>query len=579
MIGPYRMTLVNLILSTLVGICIYIFKRRFPKKRINLFFLLIIISLLPLISIFRNGTYESGDLSINAIKTMAMYKSFTQGIFLPQWAGDLNATYGYPLFIFTYPLPYCISSFFHFLGLSFINSVKALLAFSFIFSGITMFYWLKKKLGEWPAFVASILYLFTPYHLLDMHFRVDIGETLAFVFIPLTFWGLDKIFDNYNFKWVLLEALSLCCLVLSHQAVSLFTFFFLCFYILFRFAKEKNFKKTLAALSALALGMLLSLFYWLPVIYLSNYTHTSANPVIYLPKLWEFFISPWRYGLLFQGPLGQLSPVIGFSQWIVVVVSIAYLLRKSHLNKEFKLDLKFYLFCFLIAFLIMTSYSNFFWQVLPFLKKIEFSTRLLSLTAFFAAVVSGFLAKIVNKKYILILFCIFTILLTVLNWGNRRVIPEITDEVLRSGLSLSTAAGEGLGPAAPKWTKGAWINKLPKSHMEILSGSGKIIPVLRTDVKHTYLVYAERNMLVKENTVFFPGWKVKINNKDTAVNYKTKDFSGILTFSVSQGKNIVVVYYEDTNIVKYSRTISFATFIFLLSYYVLKLMSAPKLKV
>ena len=58
---------------------------------------------------------------------------------MPSWAGNLNATYGYPLFIFNYTLPYYFISLFHFLGLSFINSLKVFLFSNMILSGIFMY--------------------------------------------------------------------------------------------------------------------------------------------------------------------------------------------------------------------------------------------------------------------------------------------------------------------------------------------------------------------------------------------------------------------------------------------------------
>ena len=182
-----HMAIYNLIFSLVLFAGILIYRYIYPKKKINLIVLLILISILPLLSILRPGSYESGDMSINAIKTMSFYSSLREGHFIPHWAGNLNALYGYPLFVFTYPLPYYLAAFFHVFGFSFIDSIKCLLITAFIASGLTMYLFLKNEFGEKAAFVGSICYLFSPYHLMDMQFRVDIGETLAFVFLPSFF--------------------------------------------------------------------------------------------------------------------------------------------------------------------------------------------------------------------------------------------------------------------------------------------------------------------------------------------------------------------------------------------------------
>ena len=171
MIDPYRMVFVNVVASLAVSIIVYLYFKIIPKGKINYILLLFLISLLPLISIGRKGGYESGDLSIHSIFAISFYNSLRDGNFIPRWAGEMYFGYGYPLFIFIYPLPYYIVSLFHLLGFDFTSSVKLLLVFSYLVSGLFMYLWIKIILGKIPAFTASVFYLFAPYHLVDMHLR------------------------------------------------------------------------------------------------------------------------------------------------------------------------------------------------------------------------------------------------------------------------------------------------------------------------------------------------------------------------------------------------------------------------
>src|SRR5579859_1781808 len=114
--ATYWMVAVNVIASSLILVGLIIYRFLYPKKPINLFVLLILISLLPVISIFRPGVYESGDLSYHITEEMVFYKSLSEGNIVPVWGGDMNATYGLPLFMFLYPLPYYFMSFFHVIG-------------------------------------------------------------------------------------------------------------------------------------------------------------------------------------------------------------------------------------------------------------------------------------------------------------------------------------------------------------------------------------------------------------------------------------------------------------------------------
>ena len=268
MIGPYQMVFINLIGSLLVlggAIC---YRFIFPKKRINLLILLVVISILPIISVFRPGVYESGDFNLHIYRAMTFYQNLTEGNLIPSWAGELNGTYGYPLFIFIYPLPYYISSLFHLLNFSFVDSLKLFLCFSYIFSGLAMYFWIKDLFGKISGFAAAIFYLFVPYHLIDIHFRVDIGETLSFVFLPLTLLFARKIIRAGNFKWLFSESLAIAGLILSHQAVSISFIPFIVAYALFEyFSEQKNtIRKIINFFTAFALGLLLSAFYWIPAL-------------------------------------------------------------------------------------------------------------------------------------------------------------------------------------------------------------------------------------------------------------------------------------------------------------------------
>ena len=77
--------------------------------------LIILISILPVINIFRPGTYASGDLTSHSVFLQSFFENIRDGIFIPQWSGGLCGGYGCPIFLFLYTMPYYIGSVFHFL--------------------------------------------------------------------------------------------------------------------------------------------------------------------------------------------------------------------------------------------------------------------------------------------------------------------------------------------------------------------------------------------------------------------------------------------------------------------------------
>ena len=195
MLDPYKMVYVNLTASFILCAGLLIYKYVYPKRDINLFVVLILVSILPLLSLLRPGAYESGDFNIHIYRIMSFYDSLKEGHIMPSWAAELNATYGNPLFIFNYSLSYYLISFFHFIGFSFIFSTKLYLGINLFLSGIFMYLWIRTVTGnKFAAFVSAIFYVFNPYHLIDIHFRATLGESTIFTLAPLIFFFITKYF-------------------------------------------------------------------------------------------------------------------------------------------------------------------------------------------------------------------------------------------------------------------------------------------------------------------------------------------------------------------------------------------------
>jgi 4-amino-4-deoxy-L-arabinose transferase-like glycosyltransferase len=171
---------------------------------------------------------------------MSFYNLLINHHLIPRWTPEFNAGFGDPHFLFAYFLPYFIGSIFHLIGFSFLMSIKLLLAFSFVFSGITMYFWVKEELGKKSGFVAAIFYLFMPYHLVDMHFRVTIAENLSFVFLPFILLSIKKIVENDNKRWFIILSISVAFLILSHQSVSVMFLPIILFYSVFVWLRKNN---------------------------------------------------------------------------------------------------------------------------------------------------------------------------------------------------------------------------------------------------------------------------------------------------------------------------------------------------
>lgn len=566
MIDPYRMIVINIIASSVLFLGILIYKFIYPKRNLNPIFLIILLSLLPLISILRKGSYESGDLSLHVKMAMSFYDTLKDGNIIPRWSTTLCTAYGCPFFVFIYPLPYYFVSFFHSLGFSFLASVKSLLIFSFIGSGLAMYFWAKEEFGKTPAVVAAIFYLFAPYHLLDMHFRVAIGEVLAFMLLPLVFLASKMFIQTQRYKWFLILGFSLCLLILSHQVTSLASFPFICAYGLFLWKqkKHKKFKDLIHFSISLIFGIVLSSFYLIPVLFETRYVQFTHLEVELL-NLWSLIYSPWRYGFLFQGQHGELSPIIGYIQLLIVLLAVV-LLIKHKIDLEKNKLLIFFLISFFIIFLIVQTISKPFWDIAPLVKNFQFSYRLLLLISFFTSAIAAVIVKKFRKKSFIYILCFLAIFPTILNWGNRRSIAEINDSYLKKESILESSFPGS--PLNPRWVdlKKSWIEKRTIMPIETISGKADIFQVSKNSVMHKYTIKTETNVTFKENTFYYPGWSLKINGAPYPFEYTNPKYPGVIIFDLPKGIYKAEVVFTDTPLRSFSKKLSFLALICLFLY-------------
>ncbi len=152
--------------------------------------LLILVSCLFLFPLFKPGFYNTHDGENHVARLGAYYNSLSDGQIPARWSADLNYKFGSPVLNFFYPLPGYIGSLFHFLGFGLQDSVKLVLALSFILAPISFFIWSRKLFTTSIAFASSLFYGLAPYHFLDLYVRGDIGEIASFVFAPLVLWAI-----------------------------------------------------------------------------------------------------------------------------------------------------------------------------------------------------------------------------------------------------------------------------------------------------------------------------------------------------------------------------------------------------
>jgi hypothetical protein len=116
------------------------------------------------------------------------------------------------------------------------------------------------------------------------------------------------------------------------------------------------------------------------------------------------------------------------------------------------------------------------------------------------------------------------------------------------------------------------MEEKPLKYAEIIEGSGKIKELSRSSVLHSYFVTVESEMArVRENTLYFPGWKVIDNGREIEnIEYQDPANRGLVTYDLEKGTHEVDIKFVDTKVRTISNYLSILAFIFVLGYLIYK---------
>lgn len=517
----------------------------------------VFVSLLPFISIFITALHPHTQDGLVHLARMAAYvKALKDGEFLVRWAGYLNYGYGMPLFDFIYPFPYLISSVFLFTGISLVPTYKIVLLLSFVFSGVCMFLFANELFQDKKkALFVSIFYQFAQFHLVELFVRGDIGEIYTYTFLPLVCYGLVKISKKITLDSCILTSVATFLLILSHNSLSLTFFTVTVFFVFFLSQSKKSF---FYSFSCLGIGLLLSLFYWLPA--LSDHNYTFGD--LFMKNLYLHHFAPLQLFFIpniFNNPTFRIGGVpiqIGIFHTVTIVIALFVLSTKT-ITVQAKKIFIFSLVLLLASFFFMQPISQAIWVHSSLLRQFQFPWRFMGVVVFATSLLSVSWIEIFSRK--IIFFGIFLFLVVVCSywyWGPTYGWDRIDEAYYWNFPLTSTYYGE----TDVIWTQGQ-ATSYPKSPVSFVAGGGTISNFWKNSFKHTFVVNARTTAVVVDRTDYFPGWKVYVNGKQTPIQFQDINYRGQITFTVGKGKSFVEVIFTETPIRLFADYISFISFI------------------
>ena len=529
------------------------------------FFSIIIVILFTVIAglpLLHKGLPPTHDGEYHVIRFYLFDESLRDGNLYPRWAAHLNNGFGVPLFNFVYPLPNYIASIFHFVNISFIDSLKIGMFSATIIGGVFFYLWSKEFWGKLGGIVSSVFYTFSPYHLVDIYIRGSVGEVWALGFFPAFLWAYTKFVKSKRKVFLMFSSIFLALIILSHNILALMFFLFSLSYIILLIYIEKNKKYLiLSSFCLILLGLGLSAIFWLPAIYEAK--HAVGLQIFdiasHFPDLYQLLIPSWGSGFSGGGIQNELSYQIGIANLLAIFLSLIVIIWKITKRNNKRIYAIFFLLWVIFTFYLMLNISLPVWKIIPFMNYFQFPWRLLSIEILFASFLAGSIFSLIGDKHakIRISFAILLVFFAfVLGIGyTKPAYYHYRDDnyyITRSNFIDGTNSPGNVFNTI-------YLKSIPAKEKEraiFIKGNGKIVLDKARSHLYVFTIQADTNSEIQANLAYFPGWEVYVN--DTKKEIK-RTSNGRFTFLVPSGVNKVEVVFEDTFVRK------FAAFITLLS--------------
>jgi len=513
--------------------------------------IVVLISILGIIPLFHNGWYPMHD-DTQPSRVITMGRALQHGQLPVRIVSDLGYGYGYPIYNFYGPLPYYFGGFLYAAGLSVIMSTKAMIILGVLLAPVTcalVLYLMSSSI--FVAVIGGILYMYAPYHAVQLYVRGAIGELWAYGLLPLAIIPIVLSFRKddreLSSRLRMLSIVGTSFVILSHTimgyAVSGMLLIYGCVYTIRHSFRSKS---VLRYWIQVAFALFLTMFFWLPAMTESRYTSVSGqigstanyhDHYVCLPQLWD---SPWGFGGSTAGCIDGMSFKLGKIHIALALIGLTYFLYK---RKKLESIEGFSIFVCIVSIFLMTPISTLLWDMIPGISYIQYPWRFLTFTSLGLSILGSYIFshKSLTVRCIGVLAGIGIVILNL-----KLFIPQYTYSIDNNRLEsqkdirfrVSKISDEYL---SPDFTRPTNIEEIPASLVSSTQG-------IRTDIEINLETYKKIHVLADENGTMrlaiahFPGWEYKIDGKALI----PKKEGGVPQLNIVKGEHIIEATFRDT---------------------------------
>lgn len=483
------------------------------------------------------------DADATVFKLMEFDQALADGHFPVRWSKRLNFGLGQPTFTFLYNAPYYVATVIRRMGFSYGGALKVLMGSGFVLGGYFAYLWLVRYFDQWSAFVGGVMYVYIPYHFLNVYTRFAVGEAMAATLLPLTFWAIDRGLDNPSKGnlgvWVLVCA----GFILSHNFMALVFTGVWIVYALWRSRSRVGW-----VILGMMWGYAVDAYFVIPAVAYKGYTHLNT--------LSEWFTRHNNYvriqDLISMGPTPGFG--IGVVQEMLTLVGFS-ILGYQLSKRRFGLGEKMMIF-FGVVFLwgvVMTLHvSQMVWDRLAILQSMQFPWRFLFVVRLVATFCGIYALSKVRFKWVGVAIIALLLLVNKGYWKADYYTFEDKTKTAIGWPGLLTLTVE----ETPLWHK-KYEEANPYHPSNGETGEVVIKSIVWKTNYHMFYMLAKKISIINDRTNYWPGWEVHVDGQKVPLFDPYHAHSnGMLTFEINPGPHVVEAFLRETTLEKMGNIIT-----------------------
>lgn len=492
--------------------------------------------------------------------------ALAQGQFPVRWVEWVRPGHSQPLFNFYQPGFYYAVQLVHALVPSLLLSTKLTVLCAWL-GGSAFVYLYLRPLGAWPAALGALLFMRTPYLILDVFVRAAFPELLALACAPAVLWSLDRVLRSGSATHAMALAAATAAMLVCHlPTVLMFVPVFATYAGCMWLSRLSRTASVVRVAVAVAVGLGIAGFYVVPALVELRFTRMADLTSAYFDyrrhfvEPWQWFSRAWGYGASDAGSADGMSFQVGIVQWLALGAGAAAATVAVRRRRPDLAGPLLYWLCVAGASLLMTvTASTVIWRAVPPLAFVQFPWRFLTVVSLAVCIVAALALSSIRSSALraAMVLCAAGGL-----WWQTHALLRPSHYFPRGWVFIDDAGwryGRGASRLAfiePGYYPAA-VLRLPEDYVErwrITRGAGVVSPRTVLDHRLVLDVTSDEGVELTITSHGFPGWRVLINDSDVPWRYAPE--LGFIVVDVPPGARIVDAAFTDTPVRAWANRIS-----------------------